>query len=119
MLAETAGSVAWFAMDACWMLGWRDAAVTLAVPTILVNLLVVRVSPRGWPSWLVSGAMVAWACMNVLWMTHDFKMIGWGLVAGKACLALGAIMIAAAVLIGRSEALRLLSTRFRRLRLRA
>lgn len=119
VLAETAGSVAWFAMDACWMLGARSLALALAVPTILLNVLVFRFVDRSWASWLVAGAMTAWSCMNVLWMAYDFKMVEWGLAGGKAFLALGALMLLAAIVVGRSEAIALLAARFRRLRLRA
>ena len=118
-MVETAGSIAWFTMDACWMLGAESLALVLAVPTIILNLVVFRYLRRTWPSGLVSGAMVAWACMNVLWMLHDFRHIGWCLVAGKVFLALGVLLIVVAVLLGRSEALRTLFARFRRLRLRA
>lgn len=116
---ETAGSIAWFAMDASWMLGVRLAAAALAVPTLVLNVLVFRFAPRAWVSWLVSGAMTAWACMNVLWMAHDFRMIDWGLVASKGCLGFGAALLTGAIIVGRSDALRLLYVRFRRLRLRA
>ena len=118
-MVETAGSIAWFAMDACWMLGGQSLAVTLSVPTVLLNILVFRYAPRTWPSWFVSGAMVAWASMNVFWMTHDFGMLSWGRAAAKVFLVLGALMIAASIFVGRSEAGRTLLTRFRRLRLRA
>ncbi|HEU4404811.1 MAG TPA: hypothetical protein VFS43_05925 [Polyangiaceae bacterium] len=118
VLVETAGSVAWFAMDASWMLSIAPLAVTLAVPTLLLNLLVFRFLRRTWAGWLVAGAMVAWACMNVLWMAYDLKLTAWGLAAGKAFLALGALMLVASVCISRAEALALIATRFRRLRLR-
>ncbi len=116
VLVETAGSVAWFAMDASWMLSSRPLAAALAVPTVLLNLLVFRFVARAWASWLVTGAMAAWSCMNVLWMTYDLKMTDWGLSAGKAFLALGALLLVVALVVGRSDALGLLAARFRRLR---
>ncbi|HVH43235.1 MAG TPA: hypothetical protein VM925_12860 [Labilithrix sp.] len=118
-VVETAGAIAWFTMDACWMLGAESLALVLVLPTVVLNLVVFRYAPRTWASALVTGAMVAWACMNVLWMVHDFGMIRWGLVAGKVFLALGALMVALALVIGRSEATHTLFTRFRRLRPRA
>lgn len=118
LVVETAGSVAWFAMDASWMLNARAGAMVLAVPTVLLNLLVIRYAPRSWSSSLVSGAMASWACMNVLWMTHDLKLLAWGLTAGKAFLALGAVLLAGALLSGRAEATQTLLARFRRLRMR-
>ena len=117
-VVETAATITWFAMDACWMLDSRLLALTLAVPTVLLSLLVFRFVKRTPPSWLVTAAMTSWACMNVLWMSHDFELIGWGLLAGKAFLALGFGLVAAALVVGRSEAWVLLTTRFRRLRLR-
>lgn len=119
LLVETAGSIVWFAMDASWMLNLRIAAVVLAVPTVLLNVLVVPFSPRGWPSWLVSGAMASWACMNVVWMTHDMKLTTWGLAGAKGFLALGVLLLAGALFLGRADATQVLLTRFRRLRLRA
>jgi hypothetical protein len=118
VMVETAGSVAWFAMDASWMMSSRAFAVALAVPTLLLNLLVFRFLTRAWASWLVAGAMAAWACMNVLWMASDLKLVAWGLDAGKAFLLLGVLMLVAAVCADRSEALSLVAARFRRLRLR-
>lgn len=118
VLVETAGSVAWFAMDASWMLNIPTLAVALAIPTLALNLLVFRYLTRTWASWLVAGAMAAWACMNILWMAHDLKLTAWGLEAGKAFLVLGVLMLVAAVCVGRTEALALVATRFRRLRLR-
>lgn len=118
-LVETAASITWFAMDACWMLGARGAATTLAVPTVLLGLVAFRFAARTAASFLVTGAMVAWACMNVLWMAQDLHLVGWGVGAGKAFLALGAVQLALAVVLGRGEALRLVFRRFRRLRLGA
>lgn len=118
LVVETAGSVAWFAMDASWMLNVRAGAVALAVPTVVLNALVLRYAPRSWSGLLVSGAMASWACMNALWMTQDLKLLAWGLTAGKVFLALGAVMLAGAFLAGRADAAQSLLTRFRRLRMR-
>jgi hypothetical protein len=118
-LVEAAGSVAWFAMDASWMLSVRSLAVTLALPTVLLNVLVFPFIVRSWANWLVAGAMVAWSCMNVLWMVYDLQLLAWGLSGGKVFLVLGALMLAAAGFVNRSAALTLVAARFRRLRVRA
>jgi hypothetical protein len=119
LLVETVGSITWFAMDACWMLNAAVIALLLAAPTVVLNLLVLRFSPRKVATLLVAGAMAAWACMNVLWMTGDMKLFDHGLIAGKAFLLLGALMIGLALIINRADALRDVLGRFRRLRLRA
>lgn len=118
-LVETAASITWFAMDACWMLGARIAATTLAVPTVLLGILAFRYAARTAASFFVTGAMAAWACMNVLWMGQDLQFVAWGLAAGKAFLVLGVALLALALVFGRAEALRLVLRRFRRLRLGA
>ncbi|MDF2696640.1 MAG: hypothetical protein K0S65_5023 [Labilithrix sp.] len=119
VLVETAGSVCWFAMDASWMLGGRTVALVLALPTIVLGLLLYRFVPRNWPSWLVTGAMASWACMNVLWMAHDFRLASWAHVAAKVFLILGAVMIGISLVVARGETLDTLATHVRRLRLRA
>ena len=116
---ETAATISWFAMDACWMLDSRLLALTLAVPTLLLGLLVFGFVGRTLPSWLVTGGMASWACMNVLWMTHDFELTPWGLAAGKGLLALGIVLCGAGLLLGGTDARGALAARFRRLRLRA
>lgn len=116
---ETVGSIAWFAMDGGWMFGSRLVALTLAVPTVVMAMLVVPFGPRTWTHWLVNGAMATWACMNVFWMGTDLQLITWGTVAAKALLLAGALMVACAVAIGRRDAAAMLFARFRRLRLRA
>jgi hypothetical protein len=120
LACETAGSIAWFAMDASWMLALPVPAAALAVPTVLLNLLIFRWTVRTWPNLLVTAAMAAWACMNVLWMCADLKLVAGGLPVAKGFCVAGGIFLAAA-LIGATrwtDALEALLRRFRRLRLR-
>jgi hypothetical protein len=118
-LMEVAGSISWFAMDASWMLDRREPALTLAVPTVALSLLLYGFVPRTWTSLLVTGAMAAWACMNVAWMLDDFHVVPWAHAVAKVFLLLGAVMIGISFVVGRGEALDTLMTRVRRLRLRA
>lgn len=120
LICETAGSVAWFAMDTCWMLGSARGSAALAIPTVILNLLIFRWVARTWADILVTGAMASWACMNVLWMTNDLQLLTWGLAAAHVFCVAGALMLAVALLASkwRKDALDALLRRFRRLRLR-
>jgi hypothetical protein len=118
MLLESTGSIAWFAMDAGWMLNLRTLCLVLAVPTVCLNVLAIRFTPRRTASVLVAAAMAAWACMNTLWMTNDFHFVEGSLVAAKAFLMLGALMLGVSLVADRST-FRTLLGRFRRLRVRA
>jgi hypothetical protein len=117
LMVETTASLAWFAMDASWMIDARSAALALAVPTVALSLVGLGLMRRAQAvSWLVAGAMASWAVMNVCWMLHDFDLVGWGLGVSKVLLALGAILLGAALVFGRADALEILARRFRRLR---
>jgi hypothetical protein len=112
-LVETSASIVWFAMDACWMLGLRSAATLLALPTVALAVLVLRFVPRTRSSWLVNAAVAAWTCMNTLWMLHDLKVMDWALPAGRGFLALGVVLVAAALLVDRKKAVQELVARLR------
>jgi hypothetical protein len=119
VLVETAASIAWFAMDASWMLASKTWAVGLAVPTLALNLLALAFLPKRWAPRLVAAAMVAWAAMNVLWMLFDLRLAASGLAYGKAFLIVGFVLLSAAIAVNHRDALRTLATRLRRLRVGA
>jgi hypothetical protein len=119
VVVETIGSIAWFAMDACWLLGARTPALVLAAPTLVLALLTFRYVSSRWPARLVTAAMAAWVMMNVLWMANDLGVVPWGEAAAKGCLALGAALVMLAFTLGRGETLGALAGRLRRMRLRA
>lgn len=117
-LVETLGSIAWFGMDGAWLLGLRTWALLLAAPTVLLSLLVFRYAASSWPTRLVTAAMTSWACMNILWMASDFRLVSWGAPAARGLLVFGATLVAVAIAARRPEALHALGERFRRLRVR-
>jgi hypothetical protein len=119
ILVETAASIAWFAMDASWMLNARGWAVGLSAPTLALNLLAFAFLPKRWAPRLVAAAMVAWSAMNVLWMLHDLKLSASGLAYGKAFLVAGFVLLSAAIVVNHRDALRTIAARFRRLRISA
>src|SRR5688572_17005186 len=100
---ETAGSICWFIMDASWMLQIVPAAVTLAVPTVLLAAASFRYVERTAAAIFVTGAMLSWACMNVAWMLHDLGFAKEGLHAATAFFVTGAAQLLAALAATRAE----------------
>lgn len=67
---ETSGTLAWLAMDFCWMLDYSAAAVMCGLISLVSWIwsldLVKDPAERA-----ASGAIVQWVLMNLIWMTAD------------------------------------------------
>jgi hypothetical protein len=101
------------------MLHVPAGAAMLACPTILLALATLAFVERTAASLFVTGAMLAWACMNVAWMLHDLGLAGPdALAAAISFFITGAAQLFAALLaakFGRGTFAALLR-RFRRMR---
>jgi len=118
---DTACSICWFIMDASWMLHVPAAAVAMAFPTIALALTTFAFVERTAASLFVTGAMLAWACMNVAWMLHDLGLIGPdGLAMAISFFITGAAQLFAALIAARfgRGSLEALMRRFRRMRIK-
>jgi hypothetical protein len=73
---DTVNSVAWFFMDAFWMLGLAQAGLFFIIPTVLTGLGLLYIEKR--PAVLkINIAINCWIWMNVLWMASDaFRLPG-------------------------------------------
>ena len=119
VLLETAGSLLWFLMDGCWMLGLGGPARALALPTLVAHALAFRYTERSAVELAVTGSVNCWVLMNVLWMVGDLEgrpvLLAWARAAFAAGLAL---LLLAAVRAGASgELVRRTLGRFRRMRM--
>ncbi|MBI4350435.1 MAG: hypothetical protein HY550_03255 [Elusimicrobia bacterium] len=110
---DTVNSVAWFFMDAFWMLGLAQAGLFFILPTVLTGFCLLYIEKR--PAvFMINIAINCWIWMNVLWMSSDaFKQPGL-LAYSKAMFAAGVFFILAAGL--KSGNLKETFSHFRRFR---
>jgi len=62
----------WLIKDSCWMMGFRDLAVCVMVPTISVALFLCWKTRRHINRFLPNLAIFFWIDANALWMLDDF-----------------------------------------------
>lgn len=67
---ELFNSLAWFAMDGCWLAGWPWLSAAFCVPMLGTGLLILARAPRA-GTLAVDGALLCWMIMNSLWMAGD------------------------------------------------
>jgi hypothetical protein len=118
-LTETVGSVLWFVMDGFWLLDQALPAKAMVLPTLAINLLIFRFTPRSFSQMSVAAAMNSWLIMNTFWMVGDLDK-DQGLVAiARVMFVVGLVLLALAVARGatRPEGLTKVLTHFRRLRI--
>ena len=119
VLLETTGSLLWFLMDGCWMLGLGGPARALALPTLAAHGLAFRYTERSAVELAVTGSVNCWVLMNVLWMVGDLEgrpdLLAWAQAAFAAGLAL--LLLAAVRARATGELFRRTLGRFRRLRM--
>lgn len=119
ILFETLSTVAWFLMDASWMLGFKVGAIALSVVTVATCLLVMPFDEKRPSILLIDAAVTAWACMNVGWMLTDIGIWHRGQLVARVFLAIGGGLLLSALLAayGDSQLLQAILRRFRRFRL--
>lgn len=67
---ETASTIAWFSMDACWKMGWLIPAYGL----ITVNLILMAMAAKEYTEtrdMIAQGALMSWLGMNIFWMLGE------------------------------------------------
>lgn len=92
---DTVNSVAWFFMDAFWMLGLTSAGLFFILPTVLTGLGLLYIERR--PAvFRINLAINCWIWMNTLWMLSDSlgdpALLAWA----RAMFAAGVLFILAA-----------------------
>ena len=98
---DTTNSAAWFFMDACWMLGFREVALLLTLPTVLSALCLCYVEKRATIT-LINLAILSWVTMNVSWMFSDLLGDPGYLVVAKSCFVTGVVLIGLALVRSRN-----------------
>ena len=84
LFLDTASTISWFAMDACWMNGWLEAAHTLAALSLLLMMVtgIVLAKQEDKSMEVAHMATTSWLMMNACWMTSEwlpfFKEIAQG-----------------------------------------
>lgn len=67
---DTTNSIAWFFMDAFWMLGLPKAGIFFIFPTVLTGLGLLYIEKR--PAvFKINIAINCWIWMNSMWMLSD------------------------------------------------
>lgn len=93
---DTVNSVAWFFMDAFWMLGLTQAGLFFVLPTVLTGFGLLYIEKR--PAvFRINVAINCWIWMNTLWMLSDALKDPGLLVFARAMFAAGVLFILAAL----------------------
>ena len=69
-IVETLNSLTWFAMDAAWMLEYKDASLILIIPTIMTGLILCFMEKKKSLT-LINISILCWICMNISWMLSE------------------------------------------------
>lgn len=110
---DTINSVAWFMMDALWMLGLTVAGLFFIFPTVLSGLFLLYVEKR--PAVLkINAAINCWIWMNSMWMISESFGVTELMPYARAMFAAGAAFIIAAAM--QSGSVRETFSHFRRFR---
>lgn len=119
VVLETLGSVSWFVMDGCWMLGLGGLARAMAVPTVATQLIAFRYTSRSPVELAVTGSVNCWVAMNVFWMFADLDDRPGLYPAAHIAFGagLGLLLLAAVRARSAGELLKTALRRFRRLRM--
>lgn len=118
VVLETVGSLFWFLMDGCWMLGLSGLARALAVPTVATQLVAFRYTHGSLVELAITGSVNCWVAMNVFWMFGDLDDRPGLFVAARVAFGAGMGLLVLAAVRARSSGalLKRALGRFRRLR---
>ena len=110
---DTTNSIAWFFMDAFWMLGLAGTGIFFILPTVLTGLGLLYIEKR--PAvFKINLAINCWIWMNTIWMLSDSFHLPWLMFYAKAIFAAGVLSIMLALV--QSGNLRETFSHFRRFR---
>lgn len=110
---DTLNSLAWFLMDACWMLELYGLAFLLA-PLVVATALVLTAIDRRPAVLAVNLALLSWVSMNITWMVSDLGDTNFWLFVSRTCFVVGLAFVGVAVLV--SNNFRETFSHFRRFR---
>lgn len=104
-ILETLNSIAWFSMDAAWMLELNAVAIALIFPTFLSGLILCFLEDKKSLT-LINISILSWICMNVSWMLSELYTKEYFLLGAKVFLVLGILCMSVGMYFSnnRSEA---------------
>lgn len=104
-ILETLNSIAWFSMDAAWMLEFNTGAIGLIFPTFLSGLILCFMEDKKSLT-LINISILSWICMNVSWMLSELYTKKYFLLGAKIFLTIGILCMGAGIYFSnnRSEA---------------
>ncbi len=92
---DTINSVAWFFMDAFWMLGLAKVGLFFIIPTVLTGLCLLWLEKRP-VLFKINVGINCWILMNVTWMLSDAYKMPRLLGYSRGMFVVGVLFIAAA-----------------------
>ncbi len=60
----------WILKDLAWMLGFGVMSLSLAIPTIIISVLLIKWSAKFFEK-MENIAILCWLTANTLWMSHE------------------------------------------------
>ncbi|MFN5886138.1 MAG: hypothetical protein ACK445_12430 [Bacteroidota bacterium] len=64
--------ILWLLKDACWLMKFKEGAVLMVLPTILVALYLAWKTRNNKKHFLPNIAVCLWICANATWMLGEF-----------------------------------------------
>lgn len=101
-ILETLNSLVWFAMDAAWMLEWKEVSTALIVPTFLSGLILCFQEKKTSLT-LINVSVFSWICMNVTWMLSEMYTKDNYLLMTKVFMMAGIICMALAMYLSNNR----------------
>lgn len=98
---DTINSVAWFAMDASWMLETPSISFAMIIPTILSAFCLVYIEKRSNVTF-INLAILSWICMNICWMFSEIMGNHQYLLLAKIFFGVGILCILIAVALSKN-----------------
>lgn len=112
---DTINSIAWFAMDASWMLETPVISFAMIVPTVLSAVFLCYIEKRATVTF-INLAILSWICMNISWMFSEVLGDAHYLPVAKIFFGVGILFVFIAVV--KSDNLTETFSHFRRFRLK-
>lgn len=96
-VVDPVNSVAWFTMDALWVVGLEWPAYVAAALTVVTGVWLMALGWReGWGSLLADLGLSCWIVMNTVWLVYDMNDLQTPRAFAVSVAILGAVFIVTA-----------------------
>ena len=99
---ETVNSLAWFSMDAAWMLQENRVAYVMIVPTVITGVLLCFMEKRHRSVMFINLAVLCWIGMNICWMLSETLKDDHLLPVAKSFFGAGVVFVFIAGLLAKN-----------------